>query len=151
MYSSHKYSQLRRDLALGEVQYVWADPSSGHSQIAFSSMVQAMLSQGVVAIARWVSRDDMDPKMGLLIPRDSENVDCFLWLQMPFADDVRKYSFPSLEHLVSQKGETITDHPFIPTTEQMDAMDRFVDAMDLMQAGDKDESGYVTLNHFAFC
>ncbi|KAH8103255.1 SPOC domain-like protein [Phellopilus nigrolimitatus] len=108
------------------VQYVWADPSSGQTQVSFSSIVQAMLARGVVAIARWVSRDEMDPKMGLLIPREFEKVDCFLWLQMPFADD---------------KGEVITKHPFIPTDEQMGAMDHFVDSMDLMQAGDKTRKG----------
>ncbi|KAH8120739.1 SPOC domain-like protein [Phellopilus nigrolimitatus] len=132
---------VRRNLAMGEVQYVWADPSSGQTQVSFSSIVQAMLARGVVAIARWVSRDEMDPKMGLLIPREFEKVDCFLWLQMPFADDVRRYTFPSLENLFSKKGEVITKHPFIPTDEQMGAMDHFVDSMDLMQAGDKNEEG----------
>ena len=62
---------------------------------------------------------------------------------MPFADDVRKYTFPSLNELVSKKGEKITEHPYIPTSEQEEVMDRFVDSMDLMQAGDKDENGSV--------
>ena len=126
---------------MGEVQYVWADPSSGESQVAFSSIVQAMLARKVVAIARWVTRDEMDPKMGLLVPRQFEKVDCFLWTQMPFADDVRKYTFPSLDNLVSRKGEKITKHPYLPTDEQMQAMEKFVDDMDLMHAGEKDENG----------
>lgn len=61
---------------------------------------------------------------------------------MPFADDVRKYTFGSLDNLVSKKGEVITEHPYIPTKEQTDAMNHFVDAMDLMEAGEKDEEGY---------
>lgn len=126
---------------MGEVQYVWADPGSGETQIALSSIAQAMADCKVVAIARWVSRDDMDPKMGLLIPRDLGTVDFFLWVQMPFADDVRRYAFPSLVNLMSKKGEPIAKHPFIPTEDQMEAMNKFVDAMDLMQAGDKDENG----------
>ena len=128
---------------MGEVQYVWADPSSGESQVAFSSIIQAMLSRKLVAIARWVSRDQMDPKMGLLIPRELEKVDCLLWMQMPFADDVRKYTFPSLENLMNKKGEKVTKHPFLPNEEQMEVMEKFVDDMDLMHAGDKDENGYV--------
>lgn len=96
-----------------------------------------------MAIARWVSRDGMDPKMGVLVPCDFEKVDSLLWAQMPFADDVRKYTFASLEHLVSKKGEVITEHPYIPTEEQCEAMDAFVDSMDLMDAGEKDEEGYV--------
>lgn len=62
---------------------------------------------------------------------------------MPFADDVRKYTFASLDHLVNKKGEVLTEHPYIPTEEQLDAMDSFVDAMDLMKAGEMDEAGYV--------
>jgi len=60
---------------------------------------------------------------------------------MPFADDVRHYTFPSLSTLVSRSGEKVTKHPYIPTEEQLEAMDNFVDAMDLMEAGDKDETG----------
>lgn len=62
---------------------------------------------------------------------------------MPFADDIRRYTFASLDNLVSKKGDSIKEHPYIPTKEQLDAMDKFVDAMDLMQAGEKDEDGYV--------
>ena len=61
---------------------------------------------------------------------------------MPFADDVRKYTFASLDKLVSKKGELITEHPYLPTEEQLDVMDKFVDSMDLMDAGDKDQEGY---------
>lgn len=60
---------------------------------------------------------------------------------MPFADDIRHYTFPSLSNLVSRSGEKIAKHPYIPTEEQLEAMDNFVDAMDLMEAGDKDEQG----------
>jgi hypothetical protein len=62
---------------------------------------------------------------------------------MPFADDVRKYTFASLDNLVNKKGEVVTKHPYIPTEEQQEAMDKFVDAMDLMHAGEKDEEGCV--------
>jgi ATP-dependent DNA helicase 2 subunit 2 len=61
---------------------------------------------------------------------------------MPFADDTRRYTFASLNKLISKTGEEITKHPYIPTDSQQAAMDNFVDAMDLMAAGDKDEEGY---------
>jgi len=60
---------------------------------------------------------------------------------MPFADDVRKYTFASLDRLVSKKGELVAEHAYIPTQDQLDAMDKFVDSMNLMDAGDKDEDG----------
>ena len=60
---------------------------------------------------------------------------------MPFADDVRRYTFASLTNLVNKKGEVLTEHPYLPTKGQIDAMGNFVDAMDLMDAGEKDEEG----------
>ncbi|KAI0693769.1 SPOC domain-like protein [Cerioporus squamosus] len=138
---------FRRELSMGEVYYVWADPANPMSQVALSSIVQAMYEKGVMAIARWVSRDGMDPKMGVLYPSVFDEVDCFLWVQtaditqMPFAEDVRNFPFASLETLVNKKGEIVTEHPYLPTKEQMEAMEDFVDAMDLSDAGEKDEEG----------
>ncbi len=66
---------------MGEVQYVWADPSSPQQQVALSSIVQAMYEKGVLAIARWVTKDGMDPKMGVLSPTIFDKVDCLLWAQ----------------------------------------------------------------------
>jgi ATP-dependent DNA helicase 2 subunit 2 len=63
---------------------------------------------------------------------------------MPFADDLRKYAFHSLDKLYNKKGAMIEDHPNIPTDEMMTAMDKFVDSMDLMDAGEKGEEGYVS-------
>ena len=60
---------------------------------------------------------------------------------MPFADDVRKYTFPSLETLYNKGGEEITEHPYLATEAQQDAMDKFVEAMDLALTGEKDENG----------
>ncbi|RPD59404.1 SPOC domain-like protein [Lentinus tigrinus ALCF2SS1-7] len=132
---------FRRELSMGEVYYVWADPANPMSQVALSSIVQAMYEKGVIAISRWVSRDNMDPKMGVLYPTVFKDVDCFLWVQMPFAEDVRNFPFASLETLVNKKGEIVTDHPYLPTKEQLNAMEEFVDAMDLSDAGEKDEEG----------
>ncbi|KAJ7789458.1 ku80-like protein [Mycena olivaceomarginata] len=132
---------FRRELCLGEIQYVWGDPSQPEQQVAISSIAQAMFEKNAMAIARWVTKDGMDAKMGVLAPCIAEGVDCLLWAQMPFADDVRKYTFASLDNLVSKKGEVLKEHAYIPTETQLEAMDNFVDAMDLMDAGEKDEEG----------
>ncbi|OBZ80021.1 ATP-dependent DNA helicase II subunit 2 [Grifola frondosa] len=132
---------LRQELAMGEVQYIWADPDSAVQQAALSSIVQAMYEKGVIAIAKWVSRDGMDPKMGVLSPCVFEEADCLLWVQMPFADDVRSFPFASLDTLITKSGEVLTKHPYLPNEEQMEAMENFVDTMDLMEAGEKDEDG----------
>ncbi|KAI0327975.1 SPOC domain-like protein [Cubamyces sp. BRFM 1775] len=132
---------FRRELSMGEVYYVWADPASPMQQVAVSSIVKGMIEEKVVAITRWVKSDDGDPRMGVLWPSIFEEIDCFLWVQMPFADDIRNFPFASLETLVNKRGEVIKEHPYLPNDEQMEAMEKFVDAMDLMEAGEKDEEG----------
>ncbi|KAI6022554.1 SPOC domain-like protein [Pisolithus marmoratus] len=117
---------FNRSYPLSEVSYVFASPNSAPDQIAFSSIVQAMYEKGVFAIARlfvW------------------PNVDLLLWVQMPFADDIRHYTFPSLTTLTSRTGERITKHPYLPNDEQLEAMDRLIDDMDLSDVGEKDEKG----------
>ncbi|OJT04950.1 ATP-dependent DNA helicase II subunit 2 [Trametes pubescens] len=133
--------RFRREMAMGEVYYVWADPASPMQQVALSSIVHAMNETQVVAITRWVKTEKGEPKMGVLWPTVFEEIDCFLWVQMPFADDIRNFTFASLENLVTKKGEVVKEHPYLPTNEQMDTMEKFVDAMDLMDAGEKDEDG----------
>ncbi|KAI4519217.1 ku80-like protein [Schizophyllum commune Loenen D] len=136
-----KRDNFRRELVMGEVQYIWADPAQPRQQIALSSIIRAMFKEKVYAIGRWVSKDSADPKMGVLAPCKFPDVDCLLWAPMPFADDVRKYTFPSLMNLLNKKGERVTEHPYIPTEAQCAAMDDFVDSMDLMEAGEKDDDG----------
>ncbi|KAI0825396.1 SPOC domain-like protein [Trametes gibbosa] len=133
--------RFRREMAMGEVHYVWADPVSPMQQVALSSIVKAMSEAHVLAIVRWVKMDKSEPKMGVLWPTVFDEIDCFLWVQMPFADDIRNFTFASLENLINKKGEVVKEHPYLPTNEQMDAMEQLVDAMDLMDAGEKDEDG----------
>ncbi|KAG1821540.1 uncharacterized protein BJ212DRAFT_1477418 [Suillus subaureus] len=103
---------FHQELAMGEVQYIWADPSAPQQQVALSSIVQAMYEKGVLAI-------------------------------MPFTDDIQKYTFASLEKLVSKNGESVTKHPYIPTEDQLEAMGKFIDTMDIMDSGEKDDEGYI--------
>lgn len=67
---------------MGEIQYIWGDPASAQQQVGLSSVIQAMARKEVIAIGRWVSRDGMDPKMGVLIPVIGDNVHYLLWGQV---------------------------------------------------------------------
>lgn len=66
---------------------------------------------------------------------------------MPFSDDVRKFHFASLDKLTNVKGSEVTKHALLPTDEMMESMGKFVDSMDLTQAGDKTEDGFVSSLH----
>jgi ATP-dependent DNA helicase 2 subunit 2 len=41
-----------------------------------------MYEKNVMAIARWVTKDGMDPKMGVLSPVVFDQVDCLIWAQV---------------------------------------------------------------------
>lgn len=60
---------------------------------------------------------------------------------MPFPDDLRCYTFPSLDTLISKKGDESTKHPCIPPDEQREAMVDFLDVPNLREVGDTDEEG----------
>jgi ATP-dependent DNA helicase 2 subunit 2 len=50
---------------------------------------------------------------------------------MPFAEDERSFFFPSLNDLYSKYGKQITEHPLLPTDNQLLLMDKLVEGMDL--------------------
>lgn len=52
--------------------------------------------------------------------------------QLPFAEDVRKYRFPSLTTVTTASGKALTEHKKLPTPGQQEAMDKFVEAMSLV-------------------
>jgi hypothetical protein len=58
---------------------------------------------------------------------------------MPFAEDLRKFTFPSLTLLRNRKGKEVTEHSSLPTEAQNAAMSQFVDAMDLDDAALDDD------------
>ncbi|OCH84687.1 ku80-like protein [Obba rivulosa] len=138
-----KAENFKRWQEMGEVYYVFADPDSPMQQVALSALVRAMAAkQSKLAIARWVRTNGADPKMGVMWPMVVEDqIDYLMWVRMPFADDIRNFPFASLEKLVTKTGEVVKSHPYLPTEDQVAAMEQFVDAMDLMDAGEKNEDG----------
>lgn len=76
---------FRREYAMSEVTYVWADTAQPLQQVALSSLVQAMYEKGAMAIARWVLRDGAEPKIGVLHPVIFDRVDCLMFVRVRFA------------------------------------------------------------------
>ncbi|KAG8834379.1 ATP-dependent DNA helicase II subunit 2 [Serendipita sp. 399] len=132
--------KFRREWAMGEVYYIWPSGDSGRDQIEFSSIVQAMEEEDLCVIIRMVTSTNYAPKLGAAIPRVLDKLDCLLWVQMPFAEDHRNYSFQSLDMLYNKRGVQLAKHPNIPTDEMVEAMDAYVDSMDLMEI-EKDDDG----------
>lgn len=67
----------------------------------------------------------------LLAPSIESDYECLLEVQLPFAEDVRSYRFPPLDKVVTVSGKIVTEHRNLPSTSLQQAMDEYVDSMEL--------------------
>ena len=75
-----------------------------------------MIETEQVMIAKWVSRKNAAPRLVVLHPYQAPKLECLYLNVLPTVEDIRDYQFGSL----------------IPSTEaQQQAMDEFVDALDI--------------------
>ncbi|KAG8984122.1 ATP-dependent DNA helicase II subunit 2 [Tulasnella sp. JGI-2019a] len=130
-------SKLNRSYLMGEVYCLSADPNSSRSQVALSSFIRAMVIKDVLAIVRWVHSNDAEPRMAICSPVVEGAADYMFMVRVPFAEDIRNYTFPSLDNLKNRKGELVSKHPHLTTDDMVDAMEKWVDDMDLMKAEDE--------------
>ncbi|KAG9011776.1 ATP-dependent DNA helicase II subunit 2, partial [Tulasnella sp. 427] len=130
---------FQRWYLMGEIYTLSADDKSFRSQIALSSFVRGMVIKDVFAIVRWVHADGADPKMAVCCPVVEVERDYLFMARVPFAEDLRNYTFPSLDDLKNRKGEAAKRHPFVTTDEMVTAMEKWVDKMDLMEAAEGPE------------
>jgi len=103
-------------------------PGDEHAAVAFSSLCHALQEKDMVAIVRYVSRGNTDPKLGFLAPHIKSSYEGLIFIALPFREDMRSYVFPPL----NQK----------KVTEQHDAaVDNLIDDMKLVENIDikKDE------------
>lgn len=110
--------------------------------MAMSSFVHALWELESYAVARLVIKDGKDPTLVLLAPSIERDYECLFEVELPFAEDMRMYKFPPLDRIVTISGKVIKEHRHLPTQALQDAMDDFVDQMDI-STFDKDEEGYV--------
>ena len=108
--------------------------------IAMSSFVHALYELESYAIARLVTKDGKDPSVVLLAPSIQTDYECLFETELPFAEDMRSYKFPPLDRIMTISGKVIKDHRNLPNQALKDAMDDFVDQMDI-STYEKDEHG----------
>ncbi|KAK4053487.1 ATP-dependent DNA helicase yku80 [Microbotryomycetes sp. JL201] len=153
-----KQSEARLDWRIGDALFVTAAVGQIGSEHLFSALINAMTERKACAIARYVGKPWTEsktgtlkfpePRLGLLWPSIEETDDgvielCY-WIRMPFAEDMRQIVFPSLDIIYGLSGVVLKEHSNLPTTAQQDAMDDFVDAMDISKAGPEDGEGRPT-------
>ncbi|KFA55777.1 hypothetical protein S40293_01963 [Stachybotrys chartarum IBT 40293] len=126
-------------LNMGDVCITQARKLDTSSELALSSLVWALAELESYAVARIVTKDGKDPLLVLLIPHMEPGLECLYDIPLPFAEDVRCYQFPPLDRVVTVSGQTVTKHRLLPSDELTEAMNDYVDAMDLSLYGIDDE------------
>jgi ATP-dependent DNA helicase 2 subunit 2 len=110
------------------------------ASMALSSIIHALREVESYAIARLVSKADKPPILVLLAPLVEPDYECLVDIELPFAEDVRSYKFPPLDKVITVNGKSLKEHRNLPNDKLMNAMEAYVDNMDLSTFG-KDEQG----------
>ncbi|KAF9886076.1 ATP-dependent DNA helicase II subunit 2 [Aspergillus nanangensis] len=108
------------------------------SALALSSFIHALFELDCYAVARLVMKENKPPVIVLLAPSIEADYECLLEVQLPFAEDIRTYRFPPLDKVITVSGKVVTQHRNLPTDDLLDAMDKYVNSMELV---DRDEDG----------
>ncbi|KAI9014097.1 SPOC like C-terminal domain-containing protein [Hyaloraphidium curvatum] len=129
----------------GQTMQVQADPGDTWSCLAFSALCGALVETDMLLLVRLVTKDDRAPKIGVLVGRgEIEDLGAkqrMMFVQLPYAQDIRHYSFTSLDTILKEpdqrprKRRHKYDTRQQPTEEVEDAMDQWIEAMDLSSAG----------------
>lgn len=111
-----------------QVLAVTARDNDDAAAVALSSLIQALMEMDMVAITRRVYSQNLNPRLGVLLPEITKDYECLLWIQLPFIQDVERLIFPSLQPRIDKLKD-----------EEKNAIDSLIDAMDLSQVKEEDE------------
>lgn len=113
-----------------------AEKGDEAAAVALSALINALYETNCVAIARRVYQARSAPRIGCLVPHIKAAYECLYWMELPFSEDLRTYTFGSLP----LKPESTTNKKYAPTAEQLAAVDKLITSMDLSTA-EEDEDG----------
>lgn len=124
-------SAYRREYNMDQIWYVFADHAQIKSQLQISTLVRAMAELDVLAVVRLVRKDGAEPELGMLKPKVEEHNEYFFYSKAPFREDLRRFPFPPLDRIVTTDGTELRQGPNIPDEADQEAMDAFVDSLEL--------------------
>ncbi|XP_010144967.1 PREDICTED: X-ray repair cross-complementing protein 5 [Eurypyga helias] len=124
-------SQIQRHYYMGnQVLKVFAAKDDENAAVAFSALVHALDELKVVAIVRYAYDRRCNPQIGVAFPYIKDEYECLIYVQLPFVEDLRQYIFSSLKN----------NKKFIPTADQLSAVDSLIDSMNLVYEDDDGET-----------
>ncbi|KAL1296994.1 hypothetical protein AAFC00_004590 [Neodothiora populina] len=123
--------QYERYMDLSRSNVIIGMRTNDKANLALSSFIHALFELDSYAVARLVTKIDKAPLIVLLAPSIELDHECLYEVELPFAEDVRSYRFPSLDKVVTVSGKQLKQHRNLPNDDLMNAMSDYVDAMDL--------------------
>ncbi|XP_009666109.1 X-ray repair cross-complementing protein 5 isoform X2 [Struthio camelus] len=124
-------SQIRRQYYMGsQVLKVFAAKDDENAAVAFSALIHALAELKVVAIVRYAYDRRSNPQIGVAFPYIKDAYECLIYVQLPYMEDLRQYMFSSLKN----------NRKYIPTADQLSAVDSLIDSMNLIYEDDDGES-----------
>ncbi|XP_047480476.1 X-ray repair cross-complementing protein 5-like [Penaeus chinensis] len=111
-----------------QVLVVTAREGDETAAVALSSLIQALVELDMVAITRRIYNKNSNPVMGVLFPEVTKKYECLIWIPLPFQEDIRLFTFPSLQRLTEKLAE-----------KEKQAMDDLISCMDLSGHDDDEE------------
>lgn len=124
-------SAYRREYNMDHIWYVFADHAQIKAQLQVSTLVRAMVELDVLAVVRLIRKDGAEPELGVLKPKVEEHNEYFFYSKAPFREDLRRFPFPPLDRIITTDGQELRQGPTIPDDADQQAMDAFVDSLDL--------------------
>ena len=132
-------AQYSRYLEMDRTNLIIPSKGDDKAAMALSSLIHALYELESYAVARLVAKENKEPRILLLAPQIDADFECLYDTELPFAEDVRSYKFPPLDHVVTVSGKVLTLHRNLPSDNLVDAMSAYVDSMDLSGFGKDDE------------
>uniref|UniRef100_A0AAQ5YBN0 X-ray repair cross-complementing protein 5 n=1 Tax=Amphiprion ocellaris TaxID=80972 RepID=A0AAQ5YBN0_AMPOC len=123
-----KQSMVQRHQFMGnQVVKMFAAKDDEHAGVALSALIRALDELQMVAIVRYAYDRRSNPQVGAAFPCIKQDYECLMYVQLPFMEDLRHFTFPSLEN-----------KKLTPSDAQLSAVDSLIDSMMLVN---KDENG----------
>ncbi|KAM6985110.1 X-ray repair cross-complementing protein 5-like [Aplochiton taeniatus] len=133
-----KQSLINRQHFMGnQVLKVFAPKDDEHAGVALSAVIQALDELKMVAIVRYAYAKNCNPQVGAAFPCVKQKYECLMYVQLPYMEDLRQFTFPSLER----------NKKFNPSEAQLSAMDSLIDSMMLVKEVNGEQEDLFKVHH----
>ncbi|XP_060786317.1 X-ray repair cross-complementing protein 5 [Neoarius graeffei] len=112
-----------------QIVKVFAAKDDEHAAVALSALIHALDSLKMVAIVRYAYDRRSNPQVGAAFPCVKDKYECLVYVQLPYMEDLRQFTFPSLEK----------NKKFVPSEAQLSAVDNLITSMMLVEEGEDGE------------